>query len=61
MEKGETMMKRTIGKISSLMAAVILVTSLVGCATPQKETTMVKLKCPACGYEFQAAAAGGDG
>jgi hypothetical protein len=61
MEKGETMMKRRIGKISSLIAAVMLVTSLVGCAGSQMEaqTQLAKVKCPACGYEFHVAE--GDG
>jgi len=59
MEKGETMMKRTIGKIGSLTAALMLLTSLVGCAASQTQPQLSKVKCPACGYEFSTAAEGG--
>jgi hypothetical protein len=50
-------MNKTLGKIASLLAAAMFLTSLAGCATPQKDT--VRVKCPACGYEFQVPASGG--
>ena len=45
-------MKKTSGKIASILAAAVLFSSLAGCATtPQQGSQHVK--CPACGYEFE--------
>jgi hypothetical protein len=46
--------RRTIMKrLLTLLVAVLLSISLVGCATTAT-TEPVKVKCPACGYEFDA-------
>jgi len=39
----------------SLLVAVVLACSLAACATT-KEPSQVKVKCPSCGYEFNAPA-----
>ncbi len=38
-------------RIVSLLLVVLFAVSVVGCAKPSAEKT--KVKCPACGYEFQ--------
>jgi hypothetical protein len=45
-------MRELLGKTASLLTVLMLVASLTACATPRDETTRVK--CPACGYEFDA-------
>jgi hypothetical protein len=50
-------MKKPLVQIAPLLATAMLITSLVGCTTtPKKETERVK--CPACGYEFQVPTGG---
>ncbi len=41
-------------RLATLFAAVLLAASLAGCATPAKSGDDVRVKCPACGYEFEA-------
>ena len=46
-------MKELLGKTASLLTALALVVSLAACAMTPKEGT-ARVKCPACGYEFDA-------
>jgi len=43
-------------KLAILLTAGLLALSLAGCATHSGEMGMTKVKCPACGYEFEAPA-----
>jgi hypothetical protein len=47
----------TMKKLISLLLMVMFAISVVACAPMTKETTRVK--CPACGYEFEAPMGGG--
>ncbi|MDY0268515.1 hypothetical protein [Trichloromonas sp.] len=44
-------------KMITLLLATMLAVSLSACATTKGGTT-TKVKCPACGYEFEAALGG---
>lgn len=44
------MMKR----FAALFAALLLAASAAGCATASKSEEDTRVKCPACGYEFEA-------
>lgn len=43
-------------KLVTLLMVTVLAISLSACATTKGGTT--KIKCPACGYEFEAPAGG---
>ena len=43
-------------KLVTLLMVTVLAVSLSACATTKGSTT--KIKCPACGYEFEAPAGG---
>jgi hypothetical protein len=44
-------MRELFGKMASLLTVLMLVASLTACATP-RDTETTRIKCPACGYEF---------
>jgi len=44
-------MRELLGKATSLLTALLLVVSLAACAMTPKEGG-TRVKCPACGYEF---------
>lgn len=50
-------MKQSLGRLAPLLAAAFLFASLSACAAPQKR--MKRVKCPACGYEFEVPINGG--
>ncbi len=43
-------------KLSVLLVATLFALSMTGCAAQTGKSTMTKVKCPACGYEFQVPA-----
>jgi len=45
-------MRKMLGKTASLLTLLTLLASLAACTAPHSDTTRVK--CPACGYEFDA-------
>lgn len=45
-------MKERFRKLTSMVTALLLVVSLASCAALKKEEA-VRVKCPACGYEFE--------
>lgn len=42
-------------RLTSLLTALMLIFSVVSCA-PMKSEETLRVKCPACGYEFDAPA-----
>jgi hypothetical protein len=48
-------MRGMLKRLTSLLTALMLVVSLAACATTPREES-VRVKCPACGYEFDAPA-----
>ena len=40
-------------KLSVLFVTALFALSMTGCAAQSGAKTMAKVKCPACGYEFQ--------
>ncbi len=45
-------MQRTL----SILLAILITLSLAACATPSHEHSYKKIKCPACGYQFDTPA-----
>lgn len=45
-------MKRTL----SMLLAMLVALSLAACAAPSHKHSYQKIKCPACGYQFDAPA-----
>lgn len=41
-------------RLTAFVAAVLLAMSVAGCATSAKSGEDARVKCPACGYEFEA-------
>lgn len=39
-------------RMMCLFVVVLFTAGLVGCAMPSSQKENVKVKCPACGYEF---------
>jgi hypothetical protein len=48
-------MRELLKRLTSMATALLLVVSLAACATTPRDET-VRVKCPACGYEFDAPA-----
>jgi hypothetical protein len=48
-------MRGLLKRLTSLLTALMLIVSLAACATTPRDET-VRVKCPACGYEFDAPA-----
>jgi hypothetical protein len=48
-------LRELLRRLTSLLTALMLVVSLAACATTPRDET-IRVKCPACGYEFDAPA-----
>jgi len=46
-------MRELLKRLTSLLTALMLVVSLAACATAPRDES-IRVKCPACGYEFDA-------
>lgn len=46
-------MREVLKRLTSLLTALMLVVSLAACATTPRDES-IRIKCPACGYEFDA-------
>jgi hypothetical protein len=46
-------MREPLKRLASLLTTALLVVSLAACATTPRDET-IRVKCPACGYEFDA-------
>jgi hypothetical protein len=49
----ENTMREELKRLTSLLTALMLVVSLAACATTPRDES-IRVKCPACGYEFDA-------
>jgi hypothetical protein len=46
-------MREVLKRLTSLLTALMLAVSLAACATTPRDES-IRVKCPACGYEFDA-------